>query len=219
MKLVRARYRDGSAFMAAYQAQFECGGLFIPTRSQHELGTAVVVDVRFPELRNSISLRGFIAWRRPGRHRSKVRAGIGVEFLASERRKRDFLLGVARGEIVEMLPRRHRRVPVDVEIEWREKDDRSRFRAQLEDIGEGGAFVRTTDFRPVGSEVLLELTPPGSTRTVALQGRVAWTCHTEGEEGMGIEFRCRDVGGARRLKELVRRIETDQFEAVLTRRG
>ena len=110
-------------------------------------------------------------------------------------------------------------MPVDVEIEWREKDDRSRFRAQLEDIGEGGAFVRTTDFRPVGSEVLLELTPPGSTRTVALQGRVAWTCHTEGEEGMGIEFRCRDVGGARRLKELVRRIETDQFEAVLTRRG
>ncbi|MCC6752320.1 MAG: PilZ domain-containing protein [Deltaproteobacteria bacterium] len=213
MMIVRAKFRDPRDFLDSYQSQFQSGGLFVATRLNYGLGSSVVVDVRFPQLRNTVLIRGFVAWRRPGRQRSKVRGGIGVEFLASERLKRDFLLSVARGEVVDIVQRRHRRLPVKLKVEWRLKEARSRYSSLLEDIGEGGAFIRTTDFMPLGSPVILDISVPGSETTIPIEGRVSWTRHTLHDEGMGVEFRCRDQGGARRLKELVRRIEDLAYQA------
>ena len=42
---------------------------------------------------------------------------------------------------------------------------------------------------------------------LSIEGRVAWARQEPGLEGIGVEFRCRDTGGLRRLKELVRRLE------------
>jgi Tfp pilus assembly protein PilZ len=212
MILLKAKHTDGHAFLQAYQGDSLHGGIFIPTRRKLPLGTPVVVDVRFAELRSPILLRGYIAWRRTGANRSQLRAGLGVEFLASEARKREFLVGVAQGSIVDIAQRRHRRLPVEIRIGWRLKSDRDWHIAELEDIGERGAFIRTTDFLPVGTTVILELTAPGGERKLAIEGRIAWTRHTPGEEGIGVEFRCRDSGGARLLQELVRRIERLQAE-------
>ncbi len=207
MNIIKAKYRNGQAFLAAYQENFLHGGIFVPTRKKIELGTSVVADVRFPDLRNTLMIRGIIAWRRAGKRRTKLRAGLGLEFLASESKKRDFLVGVANGQIVDIIQRRHRRLPVEIRVDWRGKSDRSSQIASVEDIGEGGAFIRTTSFQPVGSAVILEITAPGGERKIPIEGVIAWTCHTPDQEGMGVEFRCRDLGGARRLKELVRRIE------------
>jgi Tfp pilus assembly protein PilZ len=207
VNIIKAKYRDGQAFLRAYQENFLHGGIFVPTRKKIELGTSVVADVRFPDLRNTLMIRGIIAWRRAGKRRTKLRAGLGLEFLASESKKRDFLVGVANGQIVDIIQRRHRRLPVEIRVDWRGKSDRSWQISSVEDIGEGGAFIRTTSFQPVGSSVILEITAPGGERKIPIEGVIAWTCHTPDEEGMGVEFRCRDLGGARRLKELVRRIE------------
>ncbi len=221
MSLIKTRYRSSEAFLEAYQQQFMHGGWFVPTRVAHELGAAVVFDPRFPDLRSRVLLRGYIAWRRPARRImegsqvTRLRAGVGIELFASERRKRDYLLAVARGDVVDLTQRRHRRLPVDLQISWRLRGERARFESQLDDIGEGGAFVRTREFLPVGSTVLLDVTPPGGAAPLAIEARIAWTHHTEGEEGMGVEFRWRDTGGARRLRELVRRIR-DEVEGRLT---
>jgi uncharacterized protein (TIGR02266 family) len=217
MTLIKTRYRSSDAFLEAYQQQFMHGGWFVATRVAHELGSAVVFDPRFPDLRSRVLVRGYIAWRRPARQvvegsvTTRLRAGVGIELSAGERRKRDYLLAVARGDVVDLTQRRHRRLPVSLEISWRLRGERARFSSQLEDIGEGGAFVRTHEFLPVGSTVLLEVTPPGGAAPLSIEARVAWTHHTVGEEGMGVEFRCRDTGGARRLRELVRRIR-DEIE-------
>ena len=40
----------------------------------------------------------------------------------------------------------------------------------------------------------------------AIQGRVAWSRDTLGQEGIGIEFQCRDMAGKRRIRELIRRL-------------
>ncbi len=207
MNIIKAKYRNGQAFLGAYQENFLHGGIFVPTRKKIELGTSVVADVRFPDLRNTLMIRGIIAWRRPGKRRTKLRAGLGLEFLAAESKKRDFLLGVANGQIVDIIQRRHRRLPVEIRVDWRGKSDRTWQISSVEDIGEGGAFIRTTSFQQVGSAVILEITAPGGERQIPIEGVIAWTCHTPDQEGMGVEFRCRDLGGARRLKELVRRIE------------
>src|SRR4051812_16741525 len=103
MKILRARYRSGEEFLRHYQPSFLHGGLFYPTREQKlGLGESVIVEIAFPELRNRVMLRGFIAWRRAGQHRTKLRAGIGIEFLAADRHKRTYLLAAARGEVVDI---------------------------------------------------------------------------------------------------------------------
>jgi len=207
MNILRAKYQDGQGFVQAFQSDSLHGGLFIPTRKKLPLGSPVVVDVRFPELRSVVLVRGFLAWRRAGKNRSKLRAGLGVEFLASEANKCEFLLGVAKGDIIDLVQRRHRRLPVDLRVGWRLKADRTWQINQLDDIGEGGAFIRTTQFLPLGSPVILEIVAPGGERKISIEAKVAWTRHTPGEEGIGVEFKCRDGGGTRLLQELVRRIE------------
>jgi Tfp pilus assembly protein PilZ len=209
MRILRARYRSGDEFLRHYQPSFLHGGIFYPTREQKiSLGEAVVVEISFPELRNRVMLRGFVAWRRAGRHRTKLRAGLGVEFLAADRYKRNYLLSVAKGEVVDLAQRRHRRLPVELRVDWRVKEAKGSFSSLLDDIGPGGAFIRTTDFLPPGTEIILDVLPPGSIIPLSVAGRVAWTRHTSGEEGVGVEFKARDAGGIRRLRELVRRLES-----------
>jgi uncharacterized protein (TIGR02266 family) len=212
MRILRARYKSGDEFLRHYQPSLAGGGVFFPTREVIPLGEQVVVEVRFPGLRNKQMLRGFIAWRRAGKHRTKLRAGLGIEFLPAEAKRRDFLISVAKGEIVDMITRRHRRLPVHLVANWRVVCDREVRHSYVEDIGPGGAFIRTTEFLPPGTEIIMDVTPPGSLRPLEIAGRVAWTRHTEGEEGIGIEFKSRDAGGTRRLKELVRRLEMLEAE-------
>jgi uncharacterized protein (TIGR02266 family) len=212
MRILRARYRGGEEFMRHYQPSLVGGGVFFPTREAIPLGTPVILEVRFPGLCNKQLLRGFVAWRRAGKHRTKLRAGLGIEFTAAEAKRRDFVIAVARGEIVEMITRRHRRLPVTLVANWRVVCDRDTHNSHVEDIGPGGAFLRTTEFLPPGTEIVLDVTPPGSLRPLEIAAKVCWTRHTEGEEGIGVEFKTRDAGGTRRLKELVRRLELLEAE-------
>jgi uncharacterized protein (TIGR02266 family) len=213
MRILRARYGSGEEFLQHYEGALTGGGVFFPTREAMPAGEQVLVEVRFPGLSNKQILRGFVAWRRVGKHRTKQRAGLGIEFHAAEARRRDFLLAVARGEIVEMVTRRHRRLPVRLVAHWRVVCDREVHQSLVEDIGPGGAFLRTGELLPPGTEVVLDVTPPGSLRPLEIAGRVAWTRHSDGEEGIGVEFKTRDAGGTRRLKELVRRLEMLEAEA------
>jgi uncharacterized protein (TIGR02266 family) len=215
MRILRARYQSGEDFLRHYQPSFPGGGIFFPTREAHPPGEQVIVEIRFPGLANKQMIRGAVAWRRAGKHRTKLRAGLGIEFHAAEAKRRDFLIAVAKGEIVEMVTRRHRRLPVQLTASWHVVFDRARHVSHVEDIGPGGAFLRTTQFFPPGTEVVLDVTPPGSLRPLEIAGRVAWTRHTIGEEGIGIEFRTRDAGGTRRLKELVRRLEILEAESAM----
>ncbi len=212
MRMLRARYRGGEEFLRHYQPSLVGGGVFFPTREAIPLGTPVIVEIRFPGLCNKQLVRGFVAWRRAGKHRTKLRAGLGIEFLAAEIKRRDFVIAVAKGEIVEMITRRHRRLPVTLVANWRVVCDRDTHHSHVEDIGPGGAFLRTTEFLPPGTEIVLDVTPPGSLRPLEIAAKVCWTRHTEGEEGIGVEFKARDAGGTRRLKELVRRLELLEAE-------
>lgn len=217
MTIIRAKYPDAQTFLDSYLANFRYGGAFFPTRRRIPIGYPVILDVRFPGLRSKVLLRGIIAWRRSGKRREKIRAGLGIEFLGSEVRKRDFVIDVAKGLKEDLAHRRHRRLPVDVSVDWKEKAGRNWNSATLEDFGPGGTFIKTTHCLPVGSPVLLELLAPGGQRKIPIQGDVAWIRHIPGDEGMGIAFRCRDLGGSRLIKELIRRLEGADEPMALSR--
>jgi hypothetical protein len=58
----------------------------------------------------------------------------------------------------------------------------------------------------IQERVVLEIAPPGAEVPMAFIGRVAWTGTSGNENVFGIEWRARDAGGGRRIKELVRRL-------------
>lgn len=208
VRLLRARYGSGKEFLSHYLATPSQGGMFFPTREALPVGQEMAVEVRFPGLSAKTVLRGRVAWRRRGRHRSKLRAGVAIEFLAEEARKREFLLRVAQGDRVQMPKRRHRRVPAEIGVSWRKKDEPRTVQGTLHNIGLGGAYLRTVEAVPPGLDVILAFCPPGAACAVEIEGRVAWCVATApASVAIGVQFKARDVGGVRRLKELVRRVE------------
>jgi Tfp pilus assembly protein PilZ len=207
MRILTARFPSGSDFLDRYEDAFAYGGLFLPTRQVLDPGELVIVDVRMPALRDHMLIRGMVAWHRRGKRAENLRAGLGVEFLASEQDSRDYLLSLARGEADAAAQRRHRRLPTELRVGWRVPEDTRRYQSYVDDISIGGAFLRTAEPPPAGTALLLEIIPPGGTAPQTIECRVAWARHCPGAEGAGVEFRCRGVVGMRRLRELVRRIE------------
>jgi Tfp pilus assembly protein PilZ len=207
MTILKAHFQTGAAFLERYLPELAAGGVFFPTRRPLAIGENVVVAIRLGRRRSPMLVRGKVAWRRPGKHTTKVKAGIGIAFLASETQTRDYLLAVARGDSAEMLARRHHRLPVELPVRWQIPGVLTDNEGVLRDIGRGGAFVRTMDPLPADGDVVLKVSPPGAEVAMPLSARVAWKGGPSGEHGFGVEWKARDAGGNRRIKELVRRIE------------
>jgi Tfp pilus assembly protein PilZ len=193
-------------FRAGYQPSGGNGGVFCPTRRKLQVGDTVQVKIRLGRRQPPMLIHGRVAWRRPGRHLLKIRAGIGVEFLPGERAKCEYLLEMASSGASIHSRRRHERVPVDLPITWRPVGSNVGLQGKLRDVGRGGAFVLSPATVPYQSQVVLEIAPPGAQIPMAFIGRVAWTGKAGDENVFGIEWRARDAGGGRRIKELVRRL-------------
>ena len=205
--------KNVSEFHASYQPSGGNGGVFCPTRSKLQVGDLLTVKVRMGRRQPPMTLYGRVAWRRPGRHLLKIRAGIGVEFLPGEQAKCEYLLEMARSGPSVRSRRRHERIPVDLPIGWHPVGSTEGLEGKLRDVGRGGAFVLSTATVPHGSQVVLEIVPPGAQVPMAFIGRVAWTGKTGAENVFGIEWRARDAGGGRRIKELVRRLTASGYVA------
>ena len=192
MTILKAHFPSGADFLARYLPELGEGGIFFPTRRPLAIGENVVVAVRLGRRRSPTLIRGQVAWRRPGKHSTKVKAGIGIQFLTSDAQARDYLLGVARGDSAEMVARRHQRLPVELPVLWQVP----------------GALQ---DNAGILRDIVLKVSPPGAEVAMPLSARVAWRGHPNGEHGFGVEWKARDAGGTRRIKELVRRIEAFGF--------
>jgi Tfp pilus assembly protein PilZ len=207
MTILKAHFPSGAAFLSRYLPELPSGGIFYPTRRLLAIGETVVVAIRLGRRRSPTLIRGQVAWRRPGKHSTKVKAGIGIEFLETETQAREYMLAVARGDSAEMVARRHQRLPVELPVLWQVAGILQDNAGTLRDIGRGGAFVRTEQPLPAIGDVVLKVSPPGAEIAMPLSARVAWKGHPGGENGFGVEWKARDAGGTRRIKELVRRIE------------
>lgn len=213
-RLLLTRFKSGEELLERYLDDLPHGGFFVPTRKILEPGEAAILDVRMRLVRDRVLLRGEVAWRRRGQRRTGVRAGLGIALLASEAGKAEHLLRLVRGEADPgVAQRRHERLPVSVRVDWRVPSESDWHPSSVEDIGTGGAFIRTSERPPAGTSIVLEFVPPGSLAPQSIEGRVAWERKTPGAEGIGVEFRCRDIGGMRRLRELIRRIRSERVAA------
>jgi Tfp pilus assembly protein PilZ len=199
--------RNRQEFVAGYEDSAAGGGaVFCPTRRKANKGSLVNVRVNLGRRQPPLLIAGRVLWRRPGRHLQKIRAGICVEFLAAERPKVEYLLDLAKAGTGVRSRRRHERLPVEVPVSWHQQGAHAPARGILRDIGRGGAFIRTSSVARNDAEVVLELSPPGAQVAMAFTARVAWIVPQGSDAGFGVEWRARDAGGGKRIRELVRRL-------------
>lgn len=202
MQILKARFRGRDDFMQAYQADRGAGSLFVATTTPLTESEDVIIELVCDGLPNKVLIRGTVITWRPALPRLRVRAGATVAFSPEEDEKRRFILAALAGE-VEPTRRKHTRIPVAVPVRFRVPGTSDVLSGELTEISVGGALLRATfDLPELGTEVVLELLPPGAAAPLSITGKVAYHTST----ATGLKFVYRDGGGSRRIRELIRRI-------------
>ena len=205
MNILRVRCRNLEEFEEHYRLDLPTGGVFCPTTTELAPGTAVVVEMACDGLPNKVLIRGHVTAWRPALPRMRVRAGATVSFDADEVAKRDFVVETLRGQRPTTRRRKHTRIPIGIPCKIRVAAALEALDAELREISVSGGLVLGPMQPPIGSDVVLEITPPGSEAPFDLSGRVVYHA---GENQTGVRFIYREGGGSRRLRELVRRFKT-----------
>jgi Tfp pilus assembly protein PilZ len=205
LNILRVRCQSAEEFRSLYQADQPDGGLFCPTTKELALGTPVVVELVCKALPNRVLIRGTVMSWRPALPRLRVRAGALVKFAAEEAQKRDFVLETLGGKRRPTPRRKHTRIPIALPAKIRVGAEPDGVPADLREISVSGALLAAGVQPPLGTEVVLELIPPGGMQPMDISGRVLYHA---GADQTGIKFLFREGGGSRRLRELVRRFKT-----------
>jgi Tfp pilus assembly protein PilZ len=204
VNILRVRCRNLEEFEEHYLADLPNGGAFCPTTTELSIGAPVVVELACDGLPNKVLIRGTVTGWRPALPRMRVRAGATVAFEPDEAAKRDFVVQTLRGDRAPTRKRKHTRIPIGIPAKIRVVTELEFSEAELREISVSGGLIYGTLQPPIGTDVVLEITPPGSEVPFDLEGRVVYHA---GENQTGVRFLYREGGGSRRLRELVRRFK------------
>jgi hypothetical protein len=164
----------------------------------------VVVEIVCKPLPNRVLIRGTVVSWRPALPRLRVRAGAIVKFDSDEVVKRDYVLETLGGKRKAGPRRKHARIPVGLPAQLRIGSDLALLPAELREISVSGALLSCRVQPAIGTEVTLEIVPPGSSTSIGISARVLY--HASADQ-TGLKFMFREGGGSRRLRELVRRFK------------
>jgi len=164
----------------------------------------VVVELACRGLPNKVLLRGFVISWRPALPRLRVRAGALVRFSPEEATKRDFVLQTLMGARQDASRRKHTRIPVGLAVRLRVGSEPEIIEGELREISVSGGLVATRVQPAIGTDVIVEIVPPGGVAPMSISSRVIYHA---GQSQTGVKFMFREGGGSRRLRELVRRFK------------
>jgi len=194
-----ARYQDAS---------LGAGGLFVPS-TEPAVGSRVLVEVLF-QGGPRVLLHGTVKWRRATGD-ARARAGVGVEFAATETSKINYLHGYVRGGLLDV--RERRRLPIRLKVAY--SAPRGRRLNFTRDLNEEGAFVRTAEQLTIGTTVPLLIYPPGGDfRPLEVSGDVARQADGS-DRGVGVLFRFPDEPTRDHWHKFIARLEADYLEGKL----
>lgn len=200
MRKVRCSYTTAESFAESLKPQRT---LEVFTTDKFDPGEQILLELAFPGLPGKLVVRAIGSDWHAARPRLRVRAGGEVLCTDSEWKKIEFLHRVATGDIKLTARRKHVRLPVLAEISWRRVGSPDAEVAAMSEISEGGALLLTRTPMEVEEEIIVEVTPPGSVRPMEILCVVR---NNSNDEGVGVEFVARDMGGVQRLREIIRRL-------------
>jgi uncharacterized protein (TIGR02266 family) len=195
--------REQHAFLDYYFNQGDLGGVFVPGNLRLASAEEVDLEIVFAKEQVTVHTRGVIRWKRLSSKRD-MPAGVGIEFLASERRTRDMLLELAKGKTIALAKRKTRRYPAMLQIEYATS---SVFMTDVtDDLSREGAAILTDDIPPVGTMLKLRLKVPNERQPIELKGEVRWR-QTEGRKSFGVQFLFESAQAQERVGALIERIK------------
>jgi hypothetical protein len=187
-----------------YNTDHPDGVLFCPTTTQLPCEAPVVIELACKGLPNKVLLRSVVMSWRPALPRLRVRAGALVRFSPEEAGKRDFVLQTLMGARQAAPKRKHARVPVALPVRVQIGNEHETIEAELREISVSGGLVAMRVQPAIGTDIVVEIVPPGGIAPMSISGRVIYHA---GPGHTGVKFMFREGGGSRRLRELVRRFK------------
>ncbi len=176
--------RDHRAFLSHYFHQGGLGGVFVPGHLRLTSAEEVDLEIAFAKEQVMVHVRGVVRWKRLS-GKKNLPAGVGIEFLASERRTRDLLVDFGKGRSVRLVKRRSQRYPAMIEIEYATN---SIFVCDVtDDLSRDGTFVLTDQQMDIGTVLSLRLKLPGLGDVIDVSGEVRWV-QSDGRRGFGVRF-------------------------------
>jgi uncharacterized protein (TIGR02266 family) len=195
--------REQHAFLDYYFNQGDLGGVFVPGNLRLASAEEVDLEIVFAKEQVTVHTRGVIRWKRLSSKRD-MPAGVGIEFLASERRTRDMLLELAKGKTINLAKRKNRRYPAMIQIEYATN---SVFMTDVtDDVSREGASILTDEIPEIGAVLKLRLKVPNERQPIELKGEVRWR-QTEGRKSFGVQFLFESPQSQERIAGLVERIK------------
>ncbi len=201
-KLVEFHLATPARFLDVYFNTGGMGGVLVKPAAGVSVGDQCRLEFNFVSDAAVFHSRGIARWNRPSAARG-LPAGVGVEFLESERDTRDTLLDYAQGKKVHIVQRQSRRFPVLVVVEY--AADSVFMTDMTDDLSAEGCFVVTQSLFELGQQLKLKLKPPGFRRAISVQAEVVWL-RREGLVGMGLKFVHPGWYARRKITALLERI-------------
>lgn len=195
--------RNRAAFLEQFFNKGDQGGLFVPGELDVVLGDEVDVEVQFVEDQVRFHIRALVKWKRGAIGRRSLPPGIGIEFLASDKRTQDQLVRFAEGkESVTHVERASRRFSLQVDVKI--KNAAGELTGTTDDVSEGGCFVLTDVNLDVGTPVEVKLRAPGSLfGWMTVPALVTWRRAQPGRDGMGLQFQFASDRQKRKMQKIV----------------
>lgn len=195
MRLVTLAFPSAAAFLTSY----DDGVITVGTRTDAVLGEELLVEISFPGLPNRALLRATVDGLLIDEE------GLRVRVSDEDSSTKDFMLGIARGELKMSAHRDHKRFPASLEVGYTHDGSAENHQGVVDDLGAGGTFVLTQTPPTVGTRVKLTIDVPGS-KSVKASGVVAWVKTGPGANaGFGVDFDPLDGDDGKRLRALLRK--------------
>lgn len=180
----------------------EAARLRLALRESLSVGEAVSLEISFGPMVDEVTVDASVASVELDADGGTTR--VDVSIARSELGRTTYIREVLTGTR-SASTRRHRRVPVDIEVRW--TCNGSRYASRARDLSRGGAFIESRVLPAVGAKVDVELRLPEGPASLALDGEVTWLRTRTGMLGFGVCFKLPDRGVAARLHDAVRECE------------
>lgn len=180
----------------------EAARLRLALRESLSVGEAVSLEISFGPMVDEVTVDASVASVEVDAEDGTAQVVVSIGL--SERGRTTYVREVLTGTR-SASTRRHRRVPVDIEVRWTWNG--SRYASRARDLSRGGAFIESRVLPAIGAKVDVELRLPDEPSTLALDGEVTWLRTRTGTLGFGVCFKLPDRGVAARLQDAVRECE------------